>query len=145
MKVGLPIINCKYTAANAASFTDATGGVAANQEDTGYLAVSLDGDNTTTGFVPQVKLADTDTESVYGVAATINPRSRTVGVIVGGIVPVRYQTAPVTGDIGQGIRPDGGTAGRAKSGSAAGNGRGTVVGRTGNIAFVDLDVNTNGV
>ena len=89
------IINCSYD--SSIEDTNATGtGVSQNQEDTGYLAVSLidptADDNTTSAPVPKVRLA-TNLQAVYGAIATINTATGRCGVITQGIVPFKAQTS----------------------------------------------------
>ena len=143
MKLGQQIVNCEYDS----SVTQAR--VNANQENTGFLAVTLV-DTETTSPVPEVRLTAAASEAIYGVLATINTASQRCGVITGGIVPVRKNAASVTGDIGKGlasVAPGSGNAdvGKVEASSTAGGGRGTIVGRTGELLWVDLDVNVNAV
>ena len=78
MKLGQEITTCRYDS----SITQTR--VNDNQEDTGYLAVSVipgdatdaqsiaDTDNDTGLPVPRVKLADTTADPIYGALATIS-------------------------------------------------------------------------
>ena len=149
MKLGQEITTCRHNS----SITQAR--VNDNQEDTGYLAVSVipgddtdaqsiaDTDNDTGLPVPRVKLADTAAEQIYGVLATINTATGRCGVITKGIVPVRKSAATVGGDIAKGILA--GSTGQVTVPGTAGLGTGTIVARTGSILWVDLDVASNAV
>ena len=168
MKLVKKIVTCSYDAniaiaeRIAATKTDDTG-VNQNQEDTGFLAVTLDGDNSVTHPTPKVKLAG-DGDAVYGALATINTQSNTCGVITEGIVPMRavysYQangtrnTALVADDLNEGVVGDGSgkirRGGQTLTGSPPtaasytdGTGRGLTVGKTGEILWVDLSTNAN--
>ena len=138
MKIGSQIITCSYDS----TITDAV--ARANTETTGYAAVSLVlADNESTAPVPQVKLAATATESVYGALITVNTATQRCGVATGGIIPIRKNAGYALGDIGMGVKPTT-TAGQVEASSVS-DGRGTVVAGSGNILFVDLDVNASGV
>ena len=147
MKVGQDIVSCIVGTGITRSAVDD------NQEDTGFLAVSLDGDNADLNTPePKVKLADgTANETVYGALATFNSATNRCGVIVSGIVPMKKAgTSPTiteAADIGKGVIPDSTTNGIVGTGGA-GLGRGTVVGRVANdnrLIWVDLDVDVNAV
>ena len=153
MKVGQNIVTCTYDS------TVTQSDVNANQEDTGYLAVSVvlydatdpasiaRTDVTSSSPTPHVGLADnsgaTKNGQVYGALATINPASGVCGVITTGVVPFRKTGASVAADVGFGIAA-GGTNGQVAV-VGAGLGRGQVVARGGNRLFVDLDANVNAV
>lgn len=147
MKLGQEIVSCTYDSGSA---TDLATAVRANQEDTGYLAVTLDGDNIDTTPVPHVKLVSAAGEYIYGALATINTASERCGVLTTGIVPLKKDganpgaRASATADIGVGIKGGGTTNGKVVA-AAAGQGRGTTIGRTGEILWVDLDVDANTV
>ena len=170
MKLVEKMITCSYDSARAASLTTGTTAVSANQEDTGFLAVTLDGDNNDKNDpTPKVKLVASGDE-VYGAVATINPNNQTVGVITKGIVPFRAdvsynspgvtrQTELVASDVGIGVA--GSADGRVTRGGVAltggppptassytdGTGRGTSIGRLSSgshhILWVDLSINVN--
>ena len=144
MKIGQQITTCAYDS----TVTQAV--VNDNQETTGYLAVSLVGDNAQTSPVPLVKLSDAAAGQVYGALATINIRTQRCGVITSGIVPFKKSAVTAAGDIAKGIVPITTTTNRGEVSVAAtdGNGRGTVVNRGGDtsvVLWVDLDVDTNAV
>lgn len=137
MKVGLDIVNCSYDTTVTQTV------VRDNQENTGFLAVAItDGDNDTTAPVPRVRLADAPAEYIYGALATFNDGTDRCGVITTGIQPFRKNGASASSDIGFGIVADSTNAGQVVV-AGAGLGRGTVVARSGNILFVDLDANAN--
>ena len=151
MKLGQKLVTCSYNPCRATDTIEATDtsanatGVNQNQENTGYLAVTLDGDNQATNPTPRVKLASAAGEYIYGVVATINAATGRCGVITDGIVPIKKTGNSVAGDLGFGIL--GGANGRVGI-AGAGLGRGTIVGRvsdTSPILWVDLDVNANAV
>lgn len=140
MKVGLDIVNCSYDSTVTQTL------VRANQENTGFLAVAIvDGsadDNDTTAPVPKVRLADDTAEYIYGAVATFNDGTDRCGVITTGIQPFRKSSASAATDLGFGIVADSSNAGQVVV-AGAGLGRGSVVARSGNILFVDLDANVN--
>lgn len=167
MKVGQEIVSCAYVDTGDRAITQAL--VDDNQENTGYLAVTIavedsfhaaDSDNVTTTPVPKVQLMDrldpanvspgtppaTANDSylrVYGALATINTASGRCGVITKGIVPFKKGAASAPGDIGTGLIPPvptnhNWTTGTVNAGTG-GDGTGTVIGRSGNILWVDLD------
>ena len=148
MKLGQQIVTCEVSDSVAdATITQAI--VNANQENTGYLAVTLV-DNETTSPVPSVRLTNAASEAIYGVVATFNGASQRCGVITGGVVPVRKMGAGATVDIGKGMLTvaAGGSnenIGKVEGQATAGAGRGTIVGYTGEVLWVDLDVNVNAV
>ena len=150
MKLANDIVSCLYDSTDINQTV-----VNNNQENTGYLAVSVvpvdtsdmasiaRTDNESAVPVPRVKLADTATEQIYGVLATINEASERCGVITTGIVPVRKSAVTTGTDISRGITA--GSAGQVNVPASAGLGTGTIVARTGSILFVDLDVASNAV
>ena len=89
MKIVEQMVTCSYAATHDDAFTTDATAVRLNQENTGFLAVTLDGDNPVTSPTPKVRLVSSETDAVYGAVATINPQSRTVGVITKGIVPFK--------------------------------------------------------
>ena len=145
MKVGQEITTCQYDSATINQTV-----VNTNQENTGYLAVSVVPGGTTdnaTGLpVPLVTLS-ADGNIVYGALATINTATGRCGVITSGIVPFRKSGASVAGDLTKGVVGTS-NAGQVVGDATAGNGRGTVVGRVSNtspILWVDLDANNNAI
>lgn len=135
MKVGQEIVSCKYvTSPDADAITQAK--VNANQETTGYLAVTCVADNETTDPTPNVQLTSATNTRVYGVVATFNPATQRCGVIRTGVVPIRKNAASAAGDMGTGVL--GAANGQVDAGTS-GDGTGVVVGRSGNILWVDLD------
>lgn len=163
MKLGQEMVTCAYISASGSPRAVTQALVNANQENTGYLAVTIaeadthlaaDTDNVTTVPVPKVQLLDKiDTTvspaveedkylRVYGALATFNAATGRCGVITKGIVPFRKGEASAATDIGKGIMAPtdhAQAAGRVGVPSAAGDGTGTVVGRSGEILWVDLD------
>ena len=154
MRVGQEITSCAYVSSGPRSITAAK--VNANQEDTGYLAVTVaeydtfqttDTDNETNVPVPKVQLLDrldpantgglTPTANdnylrVYGAVVSINEATGRCGVITTGIVPFRSYDGGGSGSIGTGVTaPRTGDhaspVGYTTSGSS-GDGRGTVIG-----------------
>ena len=141
MKVGQHIVNCAYTGMTAA---EVQSNVNDNQENTGYLAVTIKvgADNDTAVPVPQVQLATTTSgeERVYGALATFNAASNRVGVITRGVVPFRsIPTADVAASIGKGVVGGHASNGQVAAGTAGGDGTGVIVGRGTDILWVDLD------
>ena len=135
MKVGLEMVNCAYVSAGAVGITAAK--VNANQENTGYLAVTCVADNVTNVPVPNVQLTDGTNTRVYGVVVNINESTQRCSVVRSGVVPVRKSAASASADIGTGIV---GAANGQVTAGAAGTGTGIVVGRSsGSVLFVDLD------
>ena len=146
MKLVKTLTNCLHNLSITQSVVNT------NNENTGYLAVSVVPGGTTdndTGLpVPRVKLADTAAGQVYGVAATFNAATQRCGVITKGIVPVKKNAPSVAADIGRGILADSTTAGQVAVAGSARIGSGTVVGRvsdTSPILFVDLGAPNNPV
>ena len=144
MKLGQELTTCAYDS----SITQAR--VNDNQEDTGFLAVTVI-DSTRTNPTPTVRLTAAASEPIYGVVATFNAASQRCGVITSGIVPVRKNGASEATDIALGIASVAAGSppndiGKVDVSATAGGGRGTVVGRTtGEILWVDLDVDANAV
>lgn len=165
MKLGQEIISCAYVSTGDRAITEAL--VNANQENTGYLAVTIaeadahiaaDTDNVTNTPTPKVQLLDRADPAqvtagtiddvylrVYGALATINTATGRCGVITKGIVPFISHTGTAASDIGKGIMaPDASDhtipPGHAVAAAAAGDGTGTVIGRRGSdLWWVDLD------
>ena len=140
MKIGQKIVTCRYDS----SVTQAK--VNANQENTGYFAVSLVGDNNFNHPVPEVKLSSNVADQIYGAVATFDSANQRCGVITTGIVPIKKDGNSAAGDLTRGIVPTT-TEGKVALATTAGNGRGTVVNRvdSSEILWVDLDVDNNAV
>ena len=144
MKIGQQITTCRFDGTVTQEVVNN------NQETTGYLAVSLVGDNPQTSPLPYVKLSDAAAGQVYGALATFNEATQRCGVITSGIVPIKKNGNSVAADITKGIVPITTTTNRGEVAVAStdGNGRGTVVNRGGDssvVLWVDLDVDTNAV
>ena len=169
------MVTCSYDSAQAASFTSGATAVRSNQENTGFLAVTLDEDNDNKSDpTPKVRLVSSEADAVYGAVATINPQSGTVGVITKGIVPFKAdtsytgtllarETTLIASDIDKGV--SGSANGKVQRGGVAltggppptaanyttadGKGRGLTISRnssgSNHILWVDLSTNVNDV
>lgn len=146
MEVREVIINCGYdttTFTRAPATNPTIPEIRKGNNRDGYLVASVSASvaNSTSTPVPKVKLTAAG-EQIYGAIATVNTSSETTGIITGGIVPLKVVsgTTPAAANIGFGVI---GAAGGFVDAAAAGAGRGTIVGYTGQIFWVDLDVNAN--
>ena len=175
MKLVEKIVTCSYNASRASDRIQATDssanatGVNQNQENTGFLAVTLDGDNEATNPTPRVKLAAAG-EAIYSALATINTATQRCGVITKGVVPFKADVSRTSADIPQpsllasdiGVGVAGSANGKVRRAGyssqagvnpgdprtatyAAGTGRGLTVGRDTGILWVDLSFNNNAI
>ena len=141
MQVGQELVSCAYVSSGDSGITQAK--FDTSNQATGYLAVTVVADNETTSPTPNVELASTANKRVYGALVTFNSATGRCGIQRTGIAPFKANgvvpnTDLGTGVVGFGVAGPPNTMGQVDAGTG-GDGTGTVIGRTGSIAWVDLD------
>ena len=142
MKIINKVVSCLYDDTIYDGSSDPiVNSLRGNDENSGYLAVTLSTtDNNTGRPEPRVTLADAQGEQIYGALVTLSPGSQRCGIVTSGIVPFRRNSGSAAGDIGNGIWGDSTVAGQVVPSNAPTKGRGIIVARDTNRVFVDLDM-----